>query len=308
MLNPWSTALTVAVLAAISITLLIWRRRAIVGTTLLAPWLWAVGSLLTLAASEMLLASASVETAPRWAAHVRFLAAATTFCPTMAQLGAKRPQDRAWQFIVASLWIVAALPAWQSLVYAPGRTLDLETTWRWFVFLLIVLGAANGLPTRFWPSWLLLAAAQGCLFAAQLPIAIDSHSATTAVAALALIALAILLACLGLPGSAPSTSEFDRQWRDFRDSFGTLWSLRIAERFNAAATMYDWPVRLHWHGLVDQATGQDPPPDDESPGEQASSMRQVWHSLVLRFVSPAWLSARENREAVGTVSESSEVH
>lgn len=308
MSNPWSSTLLAVLLAALSLALLVWRRRALAGTTLMAPWCWAMASVVVLAAAEVLLTSVSANSEPRWAAHWRFLASATTFCPLMALLGAKRPQDRAWQFIVASLWMVAALPALQSLVYAPGRTLDLDTTWRWFLLLLIAIGAANGLPTRFWPSWLLFATAQGILFVTQLPISAAINGDTSVALALALIFLALLFVCLGLPRRVEFRQPFDRQWSDFRDAFGTLWGLRIAERFNAAATMYGWPVRLRWHGLERISTDQEQPAGDEHSCEQASSMRQVWHSLVLRFVSPEWLAARGDMPVMGTPTESSGVH
>ena len=39
-----------------------------------------------------------------------FAAAMIVFCPAMALLGAKRPQDKPWQLIVLSLWGILALP------------------------------------------------------------------------------------------------------------------------------------------------------------------------------------------------------
>ncbi|MBX3413680.1 MAG: hypothetical protein KF708_13400 [Pirellulales bacterium] len=308
MWNPWSSACVTLLSAALSLALLVGRRPSLRGTTLVAPWCWAMVSLAVLAVTELGLAAVSGEAEPRWAVHVRFLAAATTFCPAMALLGAKRPQDRAWQFIVASLWMVAALPALQSLVYAPGRTLDLDTTWRWFLLLLIVISAANGLPTRFWPSWLLLAAAQGCLFASQLPLSVSAGGGGGVATALVLIVVATLLVTCGIPRRPEPQPPFDRQWCDFRDAFGTLWGLRIAERFNAAATMYGWPRRLRWRGLENSARDQDRPAADEFTDEQAASMRQVWHSLVLRFVSNEWLAERGDEPVAGTAPGTGGVH
>lgn len=289
---PWTRAALVAVLAAVSAWLLSRGRREIESTTLVAPWRWAHVSLFALAGCEVLLLCVADQSPPRWAAHLRFFAAATTFCPTMAQLGAKRPQDRAWQFIVASLWVVVALPAAQSLVYAPGRSLDLDATWRWFLLLLIVLGAANGLPTRFWPSWLLVAIAQGLLFAGQLPLGLQAFGPTGVAMALGLLTAAAALASFGLPRAVQDDSAFDRQWRDFRDAFGTLWALRIAERFNAAASMYGWSVRLHWRGLVRDGDSGNLESSGKLHVEDDATLQQVWHSLVLRFVSPEWLAVR----------------
>lgn len=290
--HPWGTAAPVLFLAALTAWLLVRRRRDLAGTTLVAAWYWALVSLTALATCELILALVSESNVPRWAPHLRFCAAATTFCPTMAILGAKRPQDRAWQFIVASLWMVIALPALQSLVYAPGRSLDLDNAWRWFLLLLIVLGAANGLPTRFWLAWLLVAAAQVLLFLEQLPIAASGSGANVVLVAIGLLTLAAALTSFGLPRRASDGTDFDRQWRGFRDAFGTLWGLRVAERFNSAATMYGWGVRLGWRGLVRQTESSDRLLPCEPPREHEAALRQVWHSLVLRFVSPEWLAAQ----------------
>jgi len=295
-------------MAAVSAWLITRGRRNFATTTLVAPWRWALVSLLALAGCEILLAWVVDQPQPRWADHLRFLAAATTFCPTMALLGAKRPQDRAWQFIVASLWVVVALPAAQSLVYAPGRSLDLDATWRWFLLLLIVLGAANGLPTRFWPSWLLVASAQGVLFVDQLPLGLPAFGPIRVPIALGLLTIAAALASFGLPRAAHNNSAFDRQWRDFRDAFGTLWALRIAERFNAAASMYGWSVRLHWSGLVRDGDAELLEVPGKRHVEDEATLQQVWHSLVLRFVSPEWLAARSTGPQSAIVSEPRQVN
>ena len=78
------------------------------GTTLRAPCGWSVLSLLIIVAAEVLIDLLRLGAA---AATVRYLAATTTLCPLIGLLGAKRPQDRGWQFIVATLWVVLALPA-----------------------------------------------------------------------------------------------------------------------------------------------------------------------------------------------------
>ena len=107
--------------------------------------------------------------------HVRYLAAVATLCPSVAVLGAKRPQDRGWQFIVASLWLVAALPSLQQWFARPNAALDLHVAWRWFLLILIAIGLFNILPTRYWPTSLLTAAGQACLLTRHLPLA-DSWS------------------------------------------------------------------------------------------------------------------------------------
>src|SRR5262245_4046075 len=94
-------------------------RRKLAGTTLIAPWCWAMFSLAVVAGSETICRSQSVAPSTAWLSHIRYLAATTTFCPFMALLGAKRPQNRAWQFIVLALLTVLALPAVEGLLFRP---------------------------------------------------------------------------------------------------------------------------------------------------------------------------------------------
>ncbi len=60
------------------------------------------------------------------------IAICSTFCPLVSLLGAKRPQNKAWQWIVASFWIIAALPAIEGLALQPGEALTVPIVWRWF--------------------------------------------------------------------------------------------------------------------------------------------------------------------------------
>ncbi len=144
----------------------------------------------------------------------------------MAILGAKRPQDRGWQFIVASLWMILCLPSGQYWFLGGGRALMVHPAWSWFLAIMILVQCGNYLPTRYWPSSLLFAAAQTALLWEWLPGMIgDSSTASPAEAARLLIALflaalAVWLVALGVPRGRRINEPLDRVWRDFRDQFG----------------------------------------------------------------------------------------
>ena len=60
---------------------------------------------------------------PTFPKRRRFAAAVLSFAPTMALLGAKRPQNGAWQFVVITLWAILALPAFEVLLRGRGEAL-----------------------------------------------------------------------------------------------------------------------------------------------------------------------------------------
>ena len=159
--TPTALRIAAIVLPAAAIGgVLVRAHRFVRGTTLTAPWAWAWVALLAVAGVELLAASVAASGPPLWLDAARYLAAVATFCPVMAVLGAKRPQDRAWQIIVASLWGVLSLPALQDLLYHYGQPVALDPAWRGFLAILIAVGLVNYLPTRFWPSSILFGMAQ----------------------------------------------------------------------------------------------------------------------------------------------------
>src|SRR5690348_15719242 len=92
-------------IAAVGLIALASGFRALRGTTLRAPWWWAAGSFVAVAASEIAIVLIDFD-GRGGASQLRLAASTTTLLPTLALLGAKRPQDRAWQLIVLSFWVL----------------------------------------------------------------------------------------------------------------------------------------------------------------------------------------------------------
>lgn len=261
------------------------RWRALRGTTLRAPLAWGMVALLLPGAVELWLGL--LPRTPAWASHVRYLAAITTFCPLMAVLGAKRPQDRGWQFVVLTLCAVLAFPCAVALAYRGQAPLLLDPIWQWSLAVLLGMGLLNNLPTRYWPSALLSAAGQVLLLWDQLPL--PGHAlpdpgfrAVWPIAGVGALALAAAAWAWQWPRRRRPEPGIDRLWLDYRDTFGAVWSLRILARFNASAEMYGWSAQLQWHGL----SGSPPDSDTEA------AMRKSLTSLLRRFVPPDWIAQR----------------
>lgn len=268
--------------------------RRVAGTTLHACWWWCLASLVALALGSLALWG-PLAGSDAWQSHARHAAGISTFCPLMALLGAKRPQDRAWQFIVLSLAGVLLLPSLTSLVDRPDAVLSLHGARQWFLAILIALGLFNGVATRFWPSSVLATAAQVVVLAPYLPWLeaagesgmLAGHSAYSA--GMACLAVAALLRAAGLPRRVRAEEPLDRLWLDFRDSYGAVWGLRVAERMSATGRIAGWPWRLGWNGFyaVDEAERTTP----LSPETRLGMVRSL-RALLRRFVSSGWITER----------------
>ena len=278
-------ALAALMLATCGSALLLWRQRDVRGTTLLEPWCWTLLSLITIALSEAA-AAGDMQIARQEA--LRYAARMTLFCPLMALLGAKRPQHRVWQFVVLSLWMILALPAAEPLLVGREMGFDVHPARQWLFVVLIIMGVINALPTRFCPSALFFASAQLLLLGEYLPGIGWQPGPGAGLVGIALFVMAIALATVMTPVRR-AARPLDRIWLEFRDRFGVLWSLRVAERINAAAARYEWPVALTWRGFRAR-NGQ--PPESQLTPQQLRALEQNMNNLLRRFVSAEWMRQR----------------
>lgn len=305
----------------------LWRvRRVVAGTTLArGPWWWAVGSGLAIVAVEWLAlvmqqrgasgalsqtASATALATLTWLPPLRFAVAVTAFGPLMSILGAQSPQERAWPWIVLSMWFMLALPAAEVLVLQQGQALEIHFARGAFLWILLGLQLLNMISTRFWRGALCATAAQMLLLSRDLPGVERLMKSSQLVAqapwvplvALSCAVLAVADVARGLPDRSP-LSPLDRLWLDFRDLFGTLWSARVAERLNSFAQQRELPMVLHWTGWSEHAVQpSDQPqlphskqttlPSRDATSKDSSALPAVNWNLLRRFVSRDWFASR----------------
>ncbi len=267
----------------------LWRSQSQVrGTTLVGPWLWTLVSLVSLVITQMV--SSFVGDQALWTSSLEFAAIATSFCPLMSLLGAKRPQDQAWHFIVLTLWIILVLPVAESWILRHGQMPDLRGARSWFMLVLILLGVANSLPTRFWFPALLSGVGQVAMLADYLPIVRELVENPPIAVGFTAYAMAVIFAARIARRRPSHAHPWDHLWLSFRDEFGLLWGLRVAERINAAAQISEWPLILRWDGFHD-LTGQ-PWCATSITEEVQEGLRQTMTNLLRRFVSPEWIAQR----------------
>lgn len=266
---------------------LIHAARQLRGTTLFAPCCWGLLSLLAIACVQVAANASAVSLSGliAW----RLLAATTTLCPGIALLGAKRPQNRPWQWIVASLWLVLSLPAIQFLVLGKGGTLELHPARTWFMFGLIAFTIANSIICRDWLAILLAGCGQAALFSVLVPMGDSISTAHGWDVGISLISGAAIFLFIRRRFRSPSTlPPLDRVWHDFRDAFGMVWSVRLMEQLNSAARTNGWDVTLQWSGFR-AADGISPL--NLAP-QQFHVLQQSVRNLLRRFVTPKWLAER----------------
>ncbi len=265
------------------------------GSTAVPAAFWAVAAAGSLAA-EMAVRAAGGLTDPAAGAAARLVSLALAVCPVMSLLGAKRPQHGVWQFIVASLGVVLALPAISATLVRPGTLPDVHTLERGFLLVLLVVGWMNFIGTRHAVAATLVTAGLAVLARAFLPLvpAAIAEAPAPRLEAVACIALAVGAAVAAMlsawaahrplhAGSPVSVAGFiDRPYAALRETLGAAWTLRIAERFNAVAAERGWPCRLHFRGLE---IGGDP---DDS--EWHRDALRALRALFRRFVTADWLA------------------
>lgn len=251
-------------------------------TTLAAPCLWAVLSSVCLAAGALLESRFD----GIGLSALQFSIAATTFCPLMAVLGAKRPQNRGWQWVVLTLWVVLILPAIQAVLLPAGARVELFIAWKLFLWGLIVVGLFNYLPTRRWLAALGLAAGQIFLLRAHLGLSSSLPTEWSLTIGVGCLLLAALLMYRPNPqradqrrlsdASQTTLGLFDTRWRSFRDAYGAFWALRMLGRINHAAALREWPFQLSWSRFVLE--------DRQPTAAHLAELEQTMVTLLRRFV------------------------
>jgi hypothetical protein len=259
--------------------------RGLRGTTLSAPALWAIAAAFGVAVVEASLAWREQAVDPMSASLWRYAAAAGTFCPLMGVLGAKRPQDRGWQWVVLSLWVILLVPAMQAVAARSGHRLELYGAWRLLLAALIAMGLLNYLPTRIALAAMLFAIGQSLLLGPYL-VSINASEHGWRIVGLALILAAAAAAVViarrrigvrAVGGESPSIARSNARWFAFRDGWGALWGLRVMQRVNQTAELSGWPVRLEWWD------GFAPVIDEPLDPQIAAHIQQTLDSLLRRF-------------------------
>jgi hypothetical protein len=272
------------------------------GTTAVPAAWWACGAAIAFAV-EVGIRGGGGLVDPAARSSARLAVAALSLCPIMSLLGAKRPQHGVWQFIVASLAGIVALPAASAALVRPGSFPDVHPLQRWFMLALALVAAVNFAATRHGAAAGLVAIGQLILMRQFMPFveagghpdAVVDASAAALVAAGAAIAAAqswlwpvrlvtardqVAQMSAG-PARQTDAAAFGAAYLALRETLGAAWTLRIAERFNAVAESRGWPCRLRFDGLH---VGGDP----EDRQWHADAVR-TGRALLLRFVSPGWI-------------------
>lgn len=254
------------------------------GTTLVAPCLW-----MAIAASALFLL-AIVEMQGREGLGLsvtRFAVAALTLCPVIAVLGAKRPQDRGWQWVVATLWLVLIWPALQTLAKPAGPTFEIFLPWKLFIVALIAMGPLNYLPTRHWLAAILVAGGQVLLFSKFLGI-VQPHAWLVAAASCFVFAAGLVTIWHRAQNNSEVLPEQTKRWLWFRDAYGAFWGLRIMQRVNETAALRNWPVQLTWTGFerVNAVAGlsEAGEPRSETAATVVAEIDQALDTLLRRFL------------------------
>lgn len=272
------------------------------GTTAVPAAWWAFAAALVFAVEAAIRAGGGLAD-PAAQAIARLMVAAVAVCPIMSLLGAKRPQHGVWQFIVASLAGILALPAASAALVRPGSPPDVHALQRWFMLALVLVAAMNFAATRHGVAAGLVAIGQLILIRQFMPFVEAGRHADPWLDAVAagLVATGAAIAAAQswlwpvrwLPARRPVTGVSARHegeadlaalvaaYLALRETLGAAWTLRIAERFNAVAESRGWPCRLRFDGLH---------MDGDAKGcEWHADAIRTGRALLRRFASPPWM-------------------
>jgi UDP-N-acetylmuramyl pentapeptide phosphotransferase/UDP-N-acetylglucosamine-1-phosphate transferase len=278
--------LVMIVLLSISARPLYDAWRAVRGTALRPALVWAF-----LALALAVIAQTTALTEPL--AQGRPLAERFTYLSVLALLAAlgsvlnaRTPGGKAWAGLMVVLVVVFLIPWLEDQTRLRRASalaqLHLDAPWSIFYGLLVVVAVTNYLPTRFGLAALALTVLFILEYLALSPLGWPPARRALVWSWVAwTLALSVWIARWNAHRVLAPPSSCEKLWFWFRDNWGVVWALRVLERFNRAAEVSRWPVRLTWFGLtpVTGGDGAGPPP---SPGETEATFR----NLMKRFAEP----------------------
>ena len=214
-----------------------------------------------------------------------YLMTAAILASLTTVLNARGPREWVWAILMALLVVFLLVPWWEGAGRARGvgglGRLRLESPWTLFYGFLAVAGIANYLPTRYGRAAVVLGGALvveflGLWFVDWPP----SRRAACWTWAAWLFGASWWVAWLDASRIPRGRNSLERLWFWFRDHWGAVWALRIAEQFNRSAALLGWPFRLTWEGLapVDPNVGV--------PTEIPDRALATFRGLIRRFARP----------------------
>jgi hypothetical protein len=274
--------------------LLAWRAES--GTALRPALVWAIVAISLAVISQASALTQPLATGRPLAERFTYLCVLSLLAALGSVLNARTPGGRAWAGLMLLLVVVFLIPWLADQTRLRRATslapLHLDAPWSIFYGLLVVVAVTNYLPTRFGLS----AVALGIVFILEY-VALSPTGWPASRRAVIwswigwILALALTIARFSARRGPNASSRLELLWFWFRDRWGVVWALRVLERFNRAAEVSHWPVRLTWFGLVsvsgEEGAGRPPSPDE---------LETIFRNLMTRFAQ-SWRLDQVTKQA-----------
>ncbi len=225
-----------------------------------------------------------------WLGYLRLLATSTVLAPIAAVLGARWPGARAWNLIVVSLLVVFGLPVLEQGLL--DKQLDtgrvgMDGPRLTFYAIIVAVGVANYLPTRFGVAATFFAAAIFVQLSAVGPWNPGGPSSQSNLISAAGMLISVAAWIAFWMRETGDKAGMNGAWLRFRDSWGLVWAARFRERWNSTAEQLGCPLRIYWSGVKQIGSN----PEAEGTGWLAAEEYFRW--LLRRFANPdAFLSKK----------------
>jgi hypothetical protein len=281
--DPAHAPVAVIVLLLVSARPLFEAWEAVRGTALRPALVWAFLALALAVVAQAVAIGEPLALGRPLAERFNYLAVLALLAALGSVLNARTPGGKAWACLMVVMVIVFLIP-WledqtrlrRSSALAP---LHLDAPWSIFYGLIVIVAVTNYLPTRFGTAAVALSALFILEFVTLLPLGWPPGRRGAIWSWVGwLLAMSLWLARRNARRTPAASSSCERIWFWFRDSWGVVWALRVLERFNRAAEVSRWPIRLTWFGFIPVSGQKDlaPPP---TPEETEATFR----NLMKRF-------------------------